>query len=184
MSALISIRGGYWPGLALRLPDWLRGRQPGLIFLRGPRPARSRRRACSGRGCTEARSGRGRGRELCLSSVSPGGGRSPERTSLCSRRLPPPAARLQRFSPRRGGACRPTENLSRWPRGARMEAHLLQGFNFPVRLPWALFAPSSGSPDPGTLTLRAHLPGESQEDCGLQPSGRFPSQRPLCPRCC
>lgn len=143
-SALISIRGGHWPKQARLLSDWLRGRQPGLIFPRGPRPARSRRRAGCGRGAPRLRTG-GRGRERgSRSSASPrprGSGREPRADPFLLPR--PPAALSPRFGPLRGAGR--TENLSPVSsRGLGREAHLLPGVTFPSGFPGDSSLPTRG----------------------------------------
>ena len=123
-SALISIRGGHWPKPAGLLPDWLRGRQPGLIFHRGPRLARSRRGVGCGWGCGRpgACLGEGEVPQLRLPSASRVGEGTPSGPFLST--PPLPAALSKQFSPLRGagpGALRKT--CPGWPRGGKDGAH-------------------------------------------------------------
>lgn len=57
------------------------------------------------------------------------------------------------------------------------------GTHFPPLAPLALFSKSPRAQKPPTLGPLSLMPGGPQEGCGLQPAGRFPSQRPLCPHC-
>lgn len=106
-SALISIHGGHWPGLAHVLPDWLRGRLPGLIFpAEGPARRALPPRYPEGRGRAEAHGWQGRGPPVCLPPGLAGWGRVPERTALLLphlHRTAPP-----RLSPRSDWPPRPT----------------------------------------------------------------------------
>lgn len=163
-SARISVRGGHWPGPAHLPRDWLRGRRPGLIFLRrGPRQAAPA--AAPGGAGGARRPGR------------PGGSpRSPQ--VLASPRLRP--LRLAARLPPRGGAGHSAQTLS--PGGLDKGGRTPPGTHLPAGAPGRSSprVPAQTPPTPGPLSL---APGGPPEDCGLQPAGRFPSQRPLCPCC-
>lgn len=133
-SALISIRGGHWPRLAHLPRDWLRGRQPGLIFLRrGPRPGRSCRLPGRGRGRAEAREA-GAGLPTPLPRPPPPSW--PRRGSLLSDWL------LADLSERDRALS--TKPVPRWPgRGKGGGSAPLQGPTFP---PAPLGALRRGSP--------------------------------------
>lgn len=180
-SALISIRGGHWPRLAYLLSDWLRG---GLIFFFFP-AKRPPLRTLLPRGREGPGVGRGGGSPTLPFSRSCGVGEGAQRTPLPlpNPHHPQPSRRGAAVS-RRGGAWRPTQNLS--PGGLLRGGSGAQTFRDPSspRLPWALLAEGPRAqkpPTPGPLSL---VPGGPQEDCGPQPAGRFPSQRPHCPYCC
>lgn len=192
-SALISIRGGHWPGLAHVLPDWLRGRLPGLIFpAEGPAPRALPPRYPEGRGRAEAHGWQGRGPPVCLPPGLAGWGRVPERTALLLphlHRTAPP-----RLSPRSDWPPRPTL-LGAGP-GAQPQtcpqvaSRVKDGEHTPSR------DPPSPSSSPGHSLLRVFMhrnrrlwgpfllcQAGPKRVVGSSRLGRFPSQRPLCPHC-
>lgn len=188
-SALISILCGHWPRLALLLSDWLKGRQPQFDFrVEGP-VARALPPCPQGPGAHRGarRQGAGSPKSASLPSLRVGAG-SPS-TPVDSpvptppRRPLPPRSRprwLWPPSPPSGGRG-PGPAVTRpqvASRGKRESSP--PGTPLPPRaVPRALRSCLGAA-----LGLLSLAPGGPRGDCGLQPAGRFRSQKPLCSRHC